>query len=231
MWIVDDILDSLLPGGSGRRDRKLERLLAEGETLPAVIDGIHVESDGDRGEKHLYSVRATGPTGPFRATVRQQLRPGSDRVRLGMAAKIRHRDGDIAIDWPATLRDLGVDVPQDTSIIRIKTLKTPKEPGITDTRADFAGDRKRLERGRRTEATVVAAEPVEVFGMPSENVHLELRIEDEGGRVVRTPRALVPRYATDLVAVGTRLPIAIDPKKPDKISVDWVLAATRAAGR
>ena len=49
--LLDGVFDNLLV--FGRTDRKLRRLIAEGETTTAHIDGVAVVHDGDS-EKHVY---------------------------------------------------------------------------------------------------------------------------------------------------------------------------------
>lgn len=220
--IVDDALSNLFV--FGRRDRKLEKLLAEGERLTGVIDGYRVRNGGgDTADTHWVSVTVQGTSGPFRATVRQQLIPEPHRAPLGTRVTVLHRAGKIAIDWPATLREQGVDVGEHPSVVADKTLKEPLPPGIDDDRIRA----KTLERGTPATATVTAVEETVLFGMPTQNKDLHLRFED--GRTVLQKRALIPHYAEALTAVGTRLPVVVDARKPDKVTIDWPTAAEQAA--
>ncbi len=219
--IVGDALGNLLPTG-GSRGRKLAKLVREGERLDGVIDGFRIREESDSGEKHWVSVEVRGPSGPFRATVRQRLIPNAELATLGTPVTVLHLDGRVAVDWPGTLRARGIDPVGDPPVIADKTLKEPLPPGIDDGRSD----RKKLERGTPAEATVIGVEEVVVMGMPTQNVHLDLDIE---GRRVHVKRALVPRYAVHLVVPGAVLPVAVDPKKPDKVTIDWPTAAERAA--
>ncbi len=223
--VVNDALSSVFTGGG--TDKKLARLLAEGEHATGTLDGIRISSGGDTTEHHDLTVAVTGPHGPWRASVRQRLLPHGDVVRLGMAVAVVHLDGRIVIDWPATLRTLGHDGPADAPCAPTKWFKEPLPAGIADSRID----RKRLERGRSTEAALLAADPMVVMGMSTQNFHLELAVLDEDDRAVTLKRALVPDYARGLLEVGTRLPVAVDAAKPDRVTVDWATAAMRAAGR
>lgn len=220
--IVDDALSHLFT--SGRRDRRLERLVAEGERLTGVIDGYRVRSGSDTADSHWVSLTVQGTAGPFRATVRQSLIPRPELAPLGTRVVVLHRDGMVAVDWPTTLRDLGVDVGEYDTVVADKTLKEPLPPGIDDDRISA----KKLERGTPAEAVVTEVGDVVLFGMPTQNKNLHLDID---GRPVVVGRALVPHYAVGLTAVGTRLPVAVDPKNPDKVTIDWKTAAERAAGR
>ncbi|MEY2512834.1 MAG: hypothetical protein QOJ89_192, partial [bacterium] len=80
------------------------------------------------------------------------------------------------------------------------------------------------------EAEVISSEPVEVMGPPTQNRRLELRVEDQAGpRTVLLKRESVPPYANALAVTGARLPVAIDPKRPDRVTIDWPAAAEAAA--
>lgn len=76
------------------------------------------------------------------------------------------------------------------------------------------------------EARLVGVEDVVVFGMTSMNKHLHLEID---GRPVTVQRAFVADYARPLLHDGATLPVAVDPKNPDKITIDWETAAEREA--
>ena len=221
MGLLDGIFDNLFTGV--RRDRGLERLATQGELVPATIYAIRVASDGDGGDTWFYGLDLDTSAGPLRASVRQMLIPDAWRAPLGARVLARHLDGRVAIDWPATLTEAGVT--PHTSLLAGKTLRTTLEPGIDD----HCINHKRLADGRRVTALVVSATPVEALGMPTHNQRLELRIEDpRSPRTAVLAREYVPPYAVALAVAGTRLPIAIDPKRPDRITIDWPGAAEAA---
>lgn len=227
MGILDELLggvfDNLFTGA--RRDRKLERLAAEGELVPATIYAIKVVTHSETADDWYYGIDLVTSAGPLRASVKQQLIPDAWRAPLGGRVLARHLDGRVAIDWPATLAEAGVE-PQ-TGLLAGKTLKKPLEPGIQDGYVNG----KRLRDGTRTEAEVLANELVEVLGMPTQNRRLELRLDGPGGsRTVLLKQQYVPPYAVALAEVGARLPVAVDPKRPDRVTVDWPAAAEVAAG-
>lgn len=220
--IVGDALGNLFTGG--RSDKQLERLRAEGELVPATIYAIRIVSRSDTADEYSYGLDLATTAGPVRASVRQQLIPDPWRAPLGARVLARHLAGAVAIDWPATLDEAGVS--HQAGFIAIKTLKSPLQPGIDDDRID----RRRLRDGRRSEAEILSSDPVEVMGMPTENRRLQLRVEDDGGqRTVVLKRELVPPYATALAVSGARVPVAIDPKRPDRVMIDWPSAAEAAA--
>lgn len=224
MGILADVVDSVFfdvftPGG---RDRGLARLVADGEARPATVDGYRVRSGGDSTDEHWISLTVHGDAGPFRATVRQQLLPHPERAPLGTPVTALHHRDRVAVDWGATLRAQGVDPGDRATVLAGRTLRRPLPPGIDDARID----RRRLERGTAAEAAVVAVEPVEVFGMPTENVDLHLQLE---GRAVTVRRAVLPHYAVALTVPGAILPVAVDRKDPTRVTVDWAAAAERAA--
>jgi hypothetical protein len=227
--LVGDALGTLTPGP---RNRRLEALVRDGELLPATIDGLRVRRGGDTADEHWVSVTVRGATGPFRASVRQSLIPHAREARLGTAVLVRHLDGRIAVDWPASLRALGVALDGDEAggraIIAGKTLKRPLPPGIDDDRLS----RKQLARGVPARARVTAVEDMLIFGMPTMNKHLHLAVDDHSGsgeRPVTVMRAYIPDYAAALVTVGAVLPVAVDRGRPDKLTIDWATAAEAAA--
>jgi hypothetical protein len=221
--LLDGVLDNLFTGA--RRDRKLERLAEEGELVPATIYAIKVVSHSDTADDWYYGIDLVTSAGPLRASVKQHLIPDPWRATLGGRVLARHLDGRVAIDWPATLAEAGVDSP--TSLLAGKTLKKPLDPGIQDGHLNA----KRLRDGTRCEAEVLANEMDELLGIPTQNHRLELRLDEPGGpRTVVLKREAVPPYAAALAEVGARIPVAVDPKKPDRITIDWPAAAEAAAG-
>lgn len=221
--LFDGVLDNLFTGA--RRDKKLERLAEEGELAPATIYAIKVVSHSDTADDWYYGIDLVTSAGPLRASVKQQLVPDPWRATLGSRVLARHLDGRVAIDWPATLAEAGVDSP--TGLLAGKTLKKPLDPGVQDGHVSA----KRLRDGTRCEAEVLANEMVELMGMPTQSRRLELRLDEPGGpRTVVLKNEAVPPYAEALAEVGRRLPVAVDSKKPERITVDWPSAAERAAG-
>jgi hypothetical protein len=199
----------------GRTDRKLKKVLTRGEVLPARIDGIKVTSN-EGTETHTWGLQVHGDGGTFRAGVRQRLTPHPEHSRLGLEVLVRHYQGRVVVDWPATLEQVGIPAGQ-ASILATPRRRVPL-PGIEDQRIN----RRRLSHGRRTTATLAGFEPVELMGMPTRNWNLLLHVE---GREVLLKREDVPEYAVYLLNGGATLPVAVDPKKPDRVTVDWVAAA------
>jgi len=225
------ILDELLGGAFdnlfdfSRTDRRLRRLAEEGELCPATIYAIRCVVKSDSADEWTYGIDLVTSNGPLRASVRQQLIPQAWRAPLGARVLARHLDARVAIDWPATLAEQGVE--DDRILLADKTLKRPLEPGIEDGTVNA----KRLREGIGAEAEVLVSEPVAALGMPTENRRIELRLDDgSGARTVVLKREYVPPYALALAEVGTRLPVAVDRRKPDRVTVDWPRAAEAAAG-
>ncbi len=224
--LLDDLLggalDNLFTGA--RTDKKLQRLAEEGELVPATIYAIRVIRKVDTADQWYYGLDMVTRGGPLRASVRQQLIPDPWRAPLGARVRARHLDGKVAIDWPATLDEAGVE--HQATLIAGKTLKSPLEPGIDDNGVD----KRRLRDGTPAEAEILASEPMVVMGMPTENRRLDLRVDDGSGpRTVVLKRELIPPYADLLARVGCRLPVAVDPKRPDRVTIDWATAAEAAA--
>lgn len=226
MGIIDDIVGDALSNVCtfSRSDKKLKRLHEQGELVPATIYAIRIVGKSESADEYSYGLDLATSAGRLRASVRQQLAPDPWRAPLGARVLARHLAGRVAIDWPATLDEAGV--PNEASFLAIKTLKTPLEPGIDDNRID----RKRLRDGIRTDAQIVSSEPVEVMGMPTQNRRLQLRIDyDAGPRTVLLKRELIPPYAWALGVAGVRVPVAIDRKRPDRVTIDWPRAAEAVA--
>lgn len=220
--LVGGVFDNLFTGA--RRDRKLERLAEEGELVPATIYAIKVVSKSDTADEWYYGLDLATSAGPLRAAVRQSLIPEPWRAPLGGRVLARHLDGRVAIDWAATLAEQGVET--DVGLLAGKTLKHPLEPGVQDSGVSA----KRLRDGLRCEAEVLASESVTVMGMETQSRRIELRVAGESeaaGRIVSTKQH-VPAYAVALSQVGSRLPIAVDRNKPDRVTIDWPGAAERA---
>jgi hypothetical protein len=232
MSILGDLVDNVFGGifdnlfTGGRTDKKLARLAEEGELVPATIYAIRLVVKSDSADEWTYGIDLVTSNGPLRASVRQRLVPEAWRAPLGARVLARHLDGRVAIDWPATLAEAGVDT--DHGLMAGKTLKRPLEPGVEDGSVNA----KRLRTGTRTEAEVLAVEEVTVMGMPTENRRMELRLEDAavgGPRTVVSKREHVPPYVQSLAVVGARVPVAVDQKKPDRVTVDWPAFAEAAA--
>ena len=226
MGILDDVFGDLFLGigPKTRGQRRLARLIRDGERLPGRIDAFKFVYRSDSADDHYVGVTVRGAQGEFRAGVRQQLSPHPEYGTLGTEVLVIHLDGQVAVDWPETLRRMGVATPGDPAVLAGKTLKEPLPPGIDDGRLDT----KRLERGHRTTAELLQFVPHEPMGMPTQNWHLDLDLA-EGGHV-HVKRAFVPPYAQYLLVTGAVLPVAVDAKKPDKVYVDWPQAAEAAAG-
>ena len=207
--LFDGIFDNLFV--FARTDRKLKRLLAEGETTTACIDGMAIVYDGDT-DKHVY--RLLTRDGQILG-VRQMLQPRSASARLGAEVVIRRLDARAIIDWPATLERAGT--PDPNAMLIGDTGAKPPARGIRDDHVD----RKRIAKGTPAEAELLRAEQTYALGLPMENFDLHVRID---GRETVIKRALVPTYALYLLEPGTRLPVAVDPKR---VTVDWITAAER----
>lgn len=221
--LASDALSNLFLAGGN--DKRLRRLAEEGELVPATIYAIRVVVKADSADEWTYGIDLVTSAGPLRASVRQHLSPDAWRATLGARVLARHLDGRVAIDWPATLAEVGVESP--TGLLADKTLKRPLEPGVVDTNVSA----KRLRDGTRAEAELLSAEPLDVMGMPTQSMRLELRLDDAavgGPRTVTLKREHVPSYAWTLARAGARLPVAVDPRKPDRVTIDWPAAAEAA---
>ena len=220
-----DLLGDILGGvfsPSGRTDRRLKRIVEQGTTGTARIDAIRVVNKSDSATEWYYGLLLPDGT---RAGVRQMLVPDHHGIaRLGARVVTRELDGQVVVDWPATLEQAGV--PDAGAAIVGTPRKSAPEPGIHDDSYNL----KLLERGRRTTAVIVEAEPVEVMGVRTQNMHLHLAVQDaQPARRVSLKRALIPPYGKHLVQPGQELPVAVHESKPDKLEIDWAAACSSDA--
>jgi hypothetical protein len=230
MGLLDDVLSGLGgPSGSSRwlrhNLRAGERLLREGETASARITGIRVTpGQQDSPDDHEFALEHAGAgAATMRAGCRQDLGPFAREVRLGMEVPIRHDGAGKAI---IDVNALGVE---GADAWGYKPLGEPPEDGIVD--ANF-----RLEKERRkavpARLTVLEAQPSVVLGMPTANVDLHVRVAPEAGEPYETvvERALVPFYATHLVAPGSEVLGVARRDRPDKVRIDWPASAVADPG-
>lgn len=223
MGLIDEIFMSL--GPSGRTDKKLAKLMSEGELVPARIYAIKSEEHVDSADDWYYGLDAQTSNGPLRASIRQTITKHPERAQLGANVKARHLDGRLAIDWPSTLADFGLDTKGAESYVT-KFLKTTLEPGIHDNHFDA----KKLAKGTRAIGRVRSCEMFEMMGMPTKNWNIEVEFEHNGTQqTAQLKRDYVPPYALELLKVGAELPIVHDPDKPGKANIDWAMAAEAAA--
>jgi hypothetical protein len=224
MGFLDDVLGSLFMPFT-RSDRGLERLVRDGEHLPAILDGVRIKVRSDSADEQYLGLTVRGPFGDFRAGVCQGLHPDyGDRARLGAEVVILHLDGKVAVDWPETMRRDGITLAGDPAVVAGKTLKEPPAPGIEDGNLDG----KKLRSWAPATAEVVAVEDKELFGMPRAEKRVVVRLGD--GREVERGNDHVPVYARHLARPGTTVPVVENPKKPGDVRIDWARAAEQEAG-
>lgn len=220
MAIISDVLGDALGNlfVVGGNDKRAAKLLSEGELVPAKIYAIRCVDRSDSAETWSYGLDLQTSNGPIRASVEQRvLGPAASHLTLGRNVKARHLKGRIGIDWEATAREAGID-PGPSSSLPGKTLRKPLEPGIEDNRFNS----KRLKNGSRATATVVALEPYVAFGMPTQQMNITIEMaDDQSPREAVVKRALIPSYGAERLTVGAVVPVAVDTKNPDKISIDW----------
>ena len=224
MSILAQALDGLFMPFT-RTDRKLARLIRDGERLPGVLDAVRIVANGD-GSDHYLGVTVRGSHGDFRAGVRQQLFLSyGARARLGAEVVVLHLDGKVAVDWPGTMRLDGVELPGNPAVIAGKTTKEPIPAGIRDDMLD----RKKLRTWPASTGELITVEDRDaVLGMPVHEKRVTVRLAD--GREVERGREHVPVYARHLARPGATVPVAENPKKPGDVRIDWARAAEQEAG-
>ena len=208
------------------------RLYRNGTRTDARIVGIKVtlksgsEGVGGGSLRWEFALQVEGASGrSFRAGCRQQLLPHTDRIRLGEVVKVRYDERQrVIIDWSATLEGWGLKGDGTEPIGDYKPLGEPPADGIEDER--FKGDRKALAQGRRASALVLSAQQSQSAFGPVANMDVELRVDLGSGesRDVSLSKLEVPEHARDLLEPGTSLPVALDPKRADRVTIDWAAA-------
>ena len=200
-----------------RRFQQAERLAESGTRTEAVITGIRLRLNDTLTD---VTLRLTWFDGAPRHAA---IALGTGRLsglRLGSTVAIR-QDGDAAVlDWSAMA----------------PTWCSPAEPGQRrDRKAPDEGidDRaldmrvlKRLREPDRVRGVISGLSRVTVFGLPSENWDIEIRLPDGSAR--RSPKDAVPFYAHWFAAPGAEVPVALSGDSGAQI--DWpALAEERAA--
>lgn len=203
-----------------RRGPKSGTIVERGRRETGRLVGIAVvkatDSDGDTIQAESYAVELSiGTVG-----IMQQLLP-VDSVRLGMEVVAIHHEASAVIDWAATC---GGEAP----IYGWMVPKRVPEPGIVD---EFL----KLDRARRqtpATATIRAAEVRDTMMGAARSLALELTVEPRGLDAYDSEltKVKVPFYANHLIEVGNRLPVWVNPKRLDNITVDWPVAAVEDPG-
>ena len=231
MGLLDHLLDGFSgPGGGGgkrlrRNVRSGESLLAEGERAQATITGIRVRPSGEHDpEHHEFALTYTAAGGAtVRSGCRQRLGELTRELRLGMQVPIRHDgEGQAIVDAPA----MGA---ADADAWGYKPLGSPPDDGIADGNVDLEKERRKADA---MTAIVLEVEPVSVFGMPTSNFHVRVRVDGsaDGPYEAQVKREVIPFYATHLAEPGTELPALVRPGRPDKVKLDWPAAAVAQPG-
>jgi len=225
MWIMpwDDWRPLAFLERNRRRAKKLAR---DGEPARGRIVGIRGRLGSSEGASTYweYAVEVRAGAGPFRAGVRQVLEP-DDTVRLGMEVDVRHDTRQRTyIDWERTI---GAEA-RHMEHVGWKRVDPPAD-GIDD----WTIGKKELERGRRTTAVAERVGWYDGFWsfVPINAFDLVLSVAEAAGpRQVRVSRQYVPPYAWHLLRDGVVLPVAVHPKKPDRVTIDWAAAAEAEPG-
>jgi hypothetical protein len=197
-------------------DKDLARLMTDGELAPATIYAIRVQSDG---REWSYGLDVQTASGPRRLSVRQVLAEEPQLATLGAAVVTHYLDGQVVIDWSATLAGMGVE--REVAMGDFKSLKQPLEAGIQDDRIDT----KQLNKWKSGVAKIVS------FERSSEHWNLEVELDARHDAThAQLTDQLVPSYAEHLLALGTELPVSVDPADFGRVAIDWPAAAENSTG-
>ncbi len=204
------------------------KLVRTGIQSPGRLDGVkgtHSETTGNQ-DVWVWRVMVRPAAGePFEATFQQNLDPERRRLYLGCELLLRHdaRGRRAVIDWPAMRTRWGLpesfDKPGNWRPVLGRV-----DAGIDDHRMR-GGHRRKLEKGARTTAAVVAATRAQgAFGMLDARWDVTLQLTGDG-RELTMKKVEPPDYGFHLIGPGAVIPVATDPKRPDRVTVDWVAGA------
>jgi len=191
-----------------------QKVLARGAQVQGRIVGIRVgfTHDDEPIRMDHYAVEAGGQV----YGIRQRLDP-EEEVRLGQTVALRVDKDAAVIEWG------------DVGTTRWKRLKEPPAPGIED---DSEGLGKARQKWVEGTATIVRTERRAIMmGLTKVSDAVVVVHVDGHEDYELTIKNVVPSfYATHLFAAGRTLPAWIDPKRPDKVKLDWARAAMADPG-
>lgn len=219
--VASPIQNALSP--TDPRSARAARVQRDGDAGTGRIVCIHRRPSGEATQT-VYAIDV--PASPTTAAQRIATEVGTTRhlhrLRPGVEVPVRV-DGDRGvIDWPALAQRCGLAGPEP----RQQLHGSPPADGILDT-AHPNPVLRRLERGRRTTATITALDRVVVLGMPTVNWDVHLLLED--GTAATIAKDEVPPYAWFAAAAGAVVPVAVDERDATAVSVDWAALASAAA--
>jgi hypothetical protein len=192
-----------------------QKILARGEYQRGRIVGIKIGWTSDDAPTRLdhYAVEA----GVRVYGVRQQLEPEGE-VRLGMDVGVRVEKDSAVIEWGDGFNSY-----------KWKRLKEPPSPGIED---DTDGLGKARGKWLAATATIVRIERRSIMmGMAqATDAVAVIGIDGQEDYELTIDRVVPMFYATHLFAPGRALPAWVDPKRIDKVKIDWARAAMADPG-
>ncbi len=208
------------------------KLMRTGTQSPGRLDGVKGTRSETTGNQDIWVWRVTvrpAAGQPFEATFQQNLDRERRRLHLGCELLLRHdaRARRVVIDWPAMRTGWGLpasfDKPGSWRPVLGKV-----ETGIDDHRMR-GGHRRKLEKGVRTTADVISATRAQgAFGMLDERWDVTLRLTSDGHELT-LKKVEPPDYGFHLLGPGAVIPVALDPKRPDRVTIDWVAGASDPA--
>jgi hypothetical protein len=192
-----------------------KKVLARGEYLRGRVVGIKIGWTSDDSPSRLdhYAVEAGGRV----FGIRQDLQP-EDEVRLGMDVGLRVEKDAAVIEWGRGFNEY-----------RWKRLKEPPAPGIED---DSDGLGKARSKWVAATATIVRIERRSMMmGLAqATDAVAVIHVEGQEDYELTISRVVPLFYASHLFAPGRALPAWVDPKRLDKVKLDWARAAMADPG-
>lgn len=202
MGLLDDLLPTDYFGGSGREQKRAERIHGAGTASPGTLVGMKFRHPAESATRWFFAVDVQPEASArFRGHCRESIVGVGEQLRLGMPIEVRHDEERVLISWDGTCPG-GWHHAKSVA------------DGIDDERTD-AGN------GEPSEATVLGFRAMDLLGLQRRERDVRLAL---GGGEERRITVAPPEWACHLLAPGTTWPVR---REGDRIRVDWLAALER----
>ena len=205
------------------------------EVIMGVFRRRRDDATLDHGIAHLRGIRILASTedSPERQRLRLEI-DGPEPVvggveltdaprwlRFGQQLPVTRERRGLRVDWDRA-RPAG---PHPSS----EGLVKPPDPGIDDGTSKAAKARR---RGQPCRVEIEETSDATLLGLGTGKLDLRTVVRPEGGEAYALDigRQAVPFYAAHLLRPGTTVPGWVRSSRPDKVVIDWPMAATEEPG-